>query len=58
MLVPGWLSFVARLNQRALFSIGPENGGFANAALATIGSLAVVAIPLWAWFTLQKARSF
>lgn len=56
VLVPGWLSFVSRLNQRALFSLGPENGGFANIALAIISSLAVIAIPLWAWFTLKRGQ--
>lgn len=52
VLIPNYLSFLARLNQRALFSLGPEDGGLANLFLSIVATGAVVLIPIWALVTL------
>ena len=56
VLIPNWLTFIARLNQRALFSLGPEDGNLANTILSMVASSAVFLIPIWAILTLGPGQ--
>lgn len=56
VLIPGWLSFLSRVNPHALFSLGPRDGGLANAGLTIFASLAVVFLPIWAILSLKPGQ--
>lgn len=56
VLIPNWLSFLSRVNPHALFSLGPRDGGLANACLTIFASLAVVFLPIWAILSLRPGQ--
>ncbi|MGL5096663.1 MAG: signal peptidase II, partial [Planctomycetia bacterium] len=56
VLIPDWLSFIDRLNQGAMWSLGHQWEGGANFLLATFSSVVALGISVYACFVLEPGR--